>query len=116
MFIIIWRRWGPVGLLFLVAGFLLWVALASVIRSSLHIIATTGWWNVIALVVGFGVGAFANWLFAVKVVEPRLDKPNADPRPPSSTLFFLPLRHWTWVIVALGAVFLIPNLIAAATA
>ena len=115
MILIFWRRWGPVGLLFLVAGFLLWVALAAVIRAAFHISATVGWWNVFALIAGFGIGAFANWLFAIKVVEPRLDRPNAVPPPPSSTLYFLRLRHWTWVIAATGAVFLVPNAIAAAT-
>jgi hypothetical protein len=112
MFIIVFsRRWGPIGLGFLVIAFLAWVGLGWVIRAVSHITATTGWWNVDSLIIGFGFGAFANWLFAVKVVEPRLDRPDDVPRPPSSTLFFLPLRHWTWAIVALGVVFLIPNVL-----
>jgi hypothetical protein len=113
--IIIWRRWGPVGLVFLILGFLLWVGISQVIRASLHIVETTGWWSVIALVIGFGIGALANWLFAVNVVEPRLDRRNTETPRASSTLFFIPLRHWTWVIGAFGVLFLIPNAIAAAT-
>jgi hypothetical protein len=109
---IIWRRWGPLGLLFLVLGFLLWVGLGAVIKSTLQITATTGWWSVIALVLGFGAGALANWVFAVRVVEPRLDRPQGANVAPS-TLFFLPLRHWTWAIVAIGLLFLVPNVIAA---
>lgn len=101
------------GLIFLVLGFLLWVGIGTIIREALHITATTGWWSVVSLVVGFGIGALANWLFAVKVVEPKLDQPNAFPPVPTSTLFFLTLRQWTWGIVALGGVFLVPNFLAA---
>jgi hypothetical protein len=113
VFIIIWRRWGPVGLLFLVLGFLIWVGLGAVIRAASGITATTGWYSVIALVIGFGIGAVANWLFAVRVVEPKLDRPGAVPPVPSSTLFFMPLRWWSIAILVVGVVFLVPNLIAA---
>lgn len=113
--LIIWRRWGPVGLLFLALGFLLWVGLGAAWRAAFQITATTGWWSVGALVIGFGLGALANWLFAVKVVEPRLDRPGARPPVAPSTLFFLPLRRWTLAIVGIGVLFLVPNLIAAIT-
>lgn len=114
LMVIIWRRWGPLGLLFLVAGFLLWVVIAAISRSAMHITATTGWWSVVSLIVGFGIGAAANYFVAVRVVEPRLDKRNTEAAKPPSTLFFLPLRRWTWVIVAIGLVFLVPNALAAA--
>ena len=111
--IVIWRRWGPLGLIFLVLGFLLWVAIAAVYREAFSVTEKTGWWQVASLIVGFGIGAAANWLFAAKVVEPRLDKPGAYPPVPASTLFFMTLRQWTWGIVAVGILFLIPNFFAA---
>lgn len=113
--LLIWRRWGPLGLLFLIGGFLLWVALGAAMRSAFQITATTGWWNVIALIIGFGVGAAANWIFAVKVVEPKLDR-RSGANVASSALFFLSLRHWSWAILAIGLVFLVPNVIAAMAA
>ncbi|SOE64801.1 hypothetical protein SAMN06296378_1448 [Salinibacterium xinjiangense] len=111
MIIVMWRRWGPLGLVFLVFGFLVWVGVSALLRQQLHTTSVTGWWDVGALVFGFGIGAIANWFFAVMVVEPKLDRPNAFPKVASSTLFFLPLRHWSLAIVAVGVVFLIPNLI-----
>lgn len=111
MFLIIWQRWGHLGLAFLALGFGIWIGLGFALRAVLG--NTQSWWNVAALIVGFGLGALANWVFAVKLVEPRLDRPQDDlnPPPPRSTLFFLPLRHWTWVILAIGVVFLIPNVL-----
>ncbi|MBG6054666.1 hypothetical protein IWX81_001056 [Salinibacterium sp. CAN_S4] len=109
MIIVLWRRWGPLGLVFLVLGFLVWVGVSALLRNLLDITATNGWWNVIALVFGFGLGAIANWLFAVKIVEPKLDRPDAFPKVESSTLFFLRLRHWSFAIAAIGVVFLVPN-------
>lgn len=111
--IIFWHRWGPLGLIFLVLGFMSWVALGALMRTTFQITATTGWWSVIALIIGFGFGAVANWIFSVKVVEPKLDRPNANPAPAASTLFFMPLRYWSITIAAIGVVFLVPNLIAA---
>ncbi|MGV8852315.1 MAG: hypothetical protein ACOH1M_07085 [Rhodoglobus sp.] len=111
MIIVMWRRWGPAGLLFLALGFMLWVAVTTIIRAQFQITALNGWWNIFALVFGFSVGALANWFFAVKVVEPKLDRPNAFPKVDSSTLFLMPLRYWTFVILLIGMVFLVPNLI-----
>ena len=113
MFIVFWRRWGILGLAFLLVGFLLAFAVGAVIKASLHTTDLHGWWGPFGIVVGFGLGAFANWLFAVLLVEPRLDRPNAVSPPPVSTLYFMRLRYWTWVIVAVGVVFFVPNFLAA---
>lgn len=108
-----WRRWGPMGLVFLALGLVLTVGIGNLMRVTFSLESKPGVWQVLSIVVGFGIGALANWLFAVKLVEPKLDKPDAYPPVPSSTLFFLPLRHWTWVIVAVGLVFAVANVIAA---
>ncbi len=112
MFFIFWRRWGILGLAFLLGGFLVSVALSYLFRPVFNSATATGWPVVFGLLVGFGLGALANWLFAVLVVEPKLDRPNAEPPVPSSTLYFMRLRYWSFAILGIGAIFFIPNLYA----
>lgn len=71
------------------------------------------WASVFGLIAGFSLGAFANWLFAVLVVEPKLDKPDADPPVATSTICFMRLRYWSFVILGIGLVLLVPNVNAA---
>ena len=115
MFIIFWRRWGILGLPFAVVGFLLSVAFGELFQPFFDETPSGGWPSVFGLVVGFGLGALGNWLFATLVVEPKLDRPHADLPPPSSTIYFMRLRYWSFVILAIGVVFLIPNLNATLT-
>ena len=114
--LIIWQRWGPLGLIFAVLGFLLSAGVGWILRWLFGLDpANSHWTSVVGLVVGFGVGALANWLFAVHVVEPRLDRLGTDSPAAPSTLFFLPLRYWTFGILVIGVVFLVPNLATALT-
>jgi hypothetical protein len=110
MFFIFWRRWGILGLAFLVGGFLVSVALSYLFRPLFNSPTPTGWPLIFGLIVGFGAGALGNWLFAVLVVEPKLDRPNSEPPVATSTLYFMRLRYWSIAIVGIGAIFVIPSL------
>ncbi|MHA6668478.1 hypothetical protein ACX3O0_06365 [Homoserinimonas sp. A447] len=109
MFLLIWRRWGWIAILFPVFGFVLWLAIGAGIRSAMHIDAIQGVWNLIALVIGFGIAGIASWVVAVRFIEPVLDDPSKNL--PRSTLFFLPVRYWAFVTVAVGLALLVPNAI-----
>jgi len=114
VFIFFWRRWGILGLAFAVAGFLLSFGFSRIFDPFFgDSVSPSRWAAVFGLVAGFGLGALANWLFAVLVVERTLDKPHADPRVPSSTIYFMRLRYWSFVILGIGVVFLVPNVNAA---
>lgn len=114
MILIIWRRWGWIGLLFPVAGFLLWVGIGMGLRAAMQLDEVQGVWNLVALVIGFGVAAIASWLFTLRYIEPVLDRPSKNL--PRSTLFFMPVRYWAFVTVAIGLVFFVPNAIEIFTA
>jgi hypothetical protein len=92
-----------------VAGFALWVGLAAGYRAAVGIDAIQGVWNVVALAIGFGLASAANWIVAIRFVEPVLDK--EDEGLPRSTLFFIPVRYCTFLTAAIGLVFLVPNVI-----
>ena len=115
MFIIFWRRWGIIGAAFLLAGFLVSFGLAKAFQPLFGGSPTSHWPWVFGLIFGFSIGALANWLFAVRVVEPKLDRPGSNPPVASSTIYFMPLRYWSFVILAIGVVFIVPNVNAALT-
>ena len=102
--IIVWRGWGILVIPIALAAFFL----AITINQQAHIQspALSG----IVYVLSCGLAALGIWLFAQKIESQPgrvlIDKNTGrefEVRKSAGSLFFIPTRYWSYIIVAIGA-------------
>jgi uncharacterized membrane protein YedE/YeeE len=111
---IIWRGKGFLVVLIVVLAFFIAVGLVSLLKSQFPIALTEQTEPLVGTALAAFLAAGLNYIFARYLDDPAKQRTLVDPKTnqaylfkDTSSLFFIPVRYWTYILLVLGVLSLI---------